>query len=96
VTAFATSSAILWYTSNRFSQQASDSVYAADGCYGQIGGCREVFRRNKGPHGEGAEVTPEERRRHRGRMRQGASRWLRPLRQVRSGHSEMARGDGPV
>jgi len=53
VTAFATSSAILWYTSNRFSRQASASVYAADGRYGQIGGCREVFRRNKGPHGEG-------------------------------------------
>jgi hypothetical protein len=53
VTAFATFSAILWYTSNRFSRQASASVYAADGRYGQIGGCREVFRRNKGPYGEG-------------------------------------------
>jgi hypothetical protein len=53
MTAFATSSAILWYTSNRFSRQASAGVYVADGRYGQIGGCQRFFAVIKALMGRG-------------------------------------------
>jgi len=41
----------------------------------------------------GAEDTPEERRRHRGRMRQRAPRRLQTLRRTRRRHREVAGGE---
>ncbi|MFP3252216.1 MAG: hypothetical protein RXO32_10885 [Thermoproteus sp.] len=57
---------------------------------------REIRRRDKGPHGEGAEDTPNKGRRDNDGVRQGAPRRLRPLRGARRRHREVARGDEAV